>query len=189
MTQKNSSRINLEDTKALFPKFCFALHNQVFTIDCIMVYSEIKDAVLKLLNDTKLVVLATANRNGVVATAQVLIVNDGLKAYIMTDKKFEKALNISENPCVALSIGAFSFKGLARILGHPLKFKNIANKIKEKHLDSYNTYINIADEVLIEVRLTEARIWNLGNKDNKTKIIRKVDFEKEKAETINCDMN
>ena len=68
-----------------------------------MEYNQIKENILNVLDKTMFCVLATANKKGVVSACQMCLVNDGLKAYIQTDKNFEKISNIKENPFVAIN--------------------------------------------------------------------------------------
>jgi len=118
----------------------------------------------ELLEKTKYVVLATSNKDGVVSASQMCLVNDGLKVYFQTDINFEKVKNIKDNPNVAINVGAFYFKGIANIKGHPTNNPVFIEKIKEKHPRTYKEYTNLKNEVLIEVELSECRIWGLNNK-------------------------
>ena len=84
-----------------------------------MNYNDIEKQILSILDKTLFCVFATANSRGEISADQMTLVNDGLTVYIQTDKTFEKIKNIEENPNVAINIGAFSFKGVAKIVGHP----------------------------------------------------------------------
>ena len=153
-----------------------------------MEYEELINKVEKLLTNTKFVVLATANKEGVVSACQMCIVNDGLKVYFQTDSTFEKITNIKENPHVAITIGAFYFKGIAKIVGHPTANSDFIERIKEKHPETYAHYTNLPTEVLIEVDLIECKIWGIDNsKDiHNEEIIQVLDLNNKTRKQIIC---
>lgn len=154
-----------------------------------MKYEEIVQKITELFNLTKFATLAYANKKGVVGTAQMCVINDGLKVFMQTDKKFDKVKNIIENPNVAINIGAFNFKGTAKVAGHPKDNEIFIQKLKTKHLKTYEHYTNLDDEVLIEINLNEARIWGVdNNKDvHNQETILVVDFKNKTTRTIVCD--
>ena len=86
-------------------------------------------------------------------------------------------------------IKIYYFKGVAKIIGHPTKMPTFIEKIRQKHLKTYNHYTNLPSEVLIEVELTEARIWNVDtSKDvDKQETITVVNFKDKTLKTIVCD--
>lgn len=153
-----------------------------------MEYDELINKIERLLTNTKFVVLATANKEGVVSACQMCIVNDGLKVYFQTDSTFEKITNIKENPHVAINVGAFYFKGIAKIVGHPSTNSSFIEKIKEKHPETYAHYTNLPSEVLIEVELTECKIWGIDNsKDiHNQETIQVLDLKKKTKSQIIC---
>lgn len=154
-----------------------------------MNYKEIQEIILKVLEATKFCVLATANKKGVVSASQMCLVNDGLTVFFQTDSAFEKIQNIKENPHVAINCGAYYFKGLAKIVGHPTKNKLFIEKLKEKHLPTYEHYTNLANEVLIEIKLIECKIWGVNkvkNVNNQETIL-VVDLVSQKTKEIVCD--
>jgi len=154
-----------------------------------MEYKDVLNQIEEILARTKFAVLATANKEGIVSASQMSIVNDGLKIYFQTDSTFEKVKNIKENPNVAINIGAYYFKGIAKIAGHPTENKLFINELKEKHLKAYNSYTKLPNEVLIEIKLTEARIWGIDKqKDVDTQeTIQVVDLVNKKINTTICD--
>jgi general stress protein 26 len=125
-----------------------------------------KKDIVNRLENTKFAVLATADKYGNVSASQVCIVNEGLNVYIQTDRNFEKIKNIEQNKKVALNIGSMYFKGVAKILDHPTQNKKFIEKIKEKHPRTYKSYTNLPNEVLIRIKLTECKIWNVDSKEN-----------------------
>ncbi len=154
-----------------------------------MEYLDVESKILNLFEKTLFCTLATANKEGVVSASQVCLINDGLTIYIQTDKTFEKVQNIKQNPNVAINVGAYYFKGKAEIVGKPTENALFIEKIKAKHLDTYNHYTSLPNEVLIEVKLSEAKIWGGDNsKDiHNQETILVVDLINKKTNTIICD--
>ena len=150
-----------------------------------MKYNDIEKQILNILENSPFCVLATANKQGVISADQMCLVNDGLKVYIQTDKTFEKIENIKENPNVCLNLGAYSFKGIAKIVGHPLKNQTFIDKLKQRHLSTFNEYTSLPNEVLIEIELTECKIW--GSSGFEYKAITKVDLKNKRVKIIKCD--
>lgn len=149
-----------------------------------MNFESIEKQILEVLENTPYCAVATADKHGKISADQMCIVNDGMKVYLQTDKTFEKIKNISENPNVALNIGAYSFKGVATILGHPTTNTKFIEKLKQKHLSTFKEYTNLPNEVLIQIDLLECKIWG---SDGTQKTITKVDFKNHKIQVINCD--
>jgi len=125
-----------------------------------MVITKTKQQIIQLLESTRFATLATADQHGVVSTAQMCLINDGLIVLMQTDKNFVKVKNITQNPHVAFNIASHNFKGTAKTLGHPTSNPIFIEKMKSKHPSSYESYTNLANEVLIEIHLTEVRIWD-----------------------------
>lgn len=151
-----------------------------------MKYSELEPRILMILDKTPHLVLATANKSGVVSAVQMSFVHDGLTVFMQTDANFEKVKNIEENPHVALNLGSFYFKGTARILGKPTSNKEFIEKIKRKDPGTYAHYTNLPNEVLIEVRLTECKIFGIDSSTGE-ETIQVVNLKSKTVETIVCD--
>ncbi len=154
-----------------------------------MNYQEVESKILKHLESTAFCVLATVNKKGEVCASQMCLINDGLTVYVQTDKKFEKVKNITENANVAINAGAFYFKGTAKILGHPSGNARFIEKIKQKHLKTYENYTGLPNEVLIEINLSECKIWGGDNKKDvhNQESILLVDLIHKTLKTIVCD--
>ena len=153
-----------------------------------MEYIDFEKKIIDLFENTKFCVLATANKNGVVSASQVCLINDGLKLYFQTDRTFEKVRNILENPNVAINIGAYYFKGQAKVMEHPNNNDWFIDKIKTKHPETYKSYTNLPNEVLIEVELTEAKIWGGGSSDvHNQEIMIQMDLKNKNLKEIICD--
>jgi general stress protein 26 len=153
-----------------------------------MKYNEIVDRIVTMLGKTSHATLATADKNGIVSARSMAIVNEGLKVYMQTDRKFDKVKDIKENPNVAISFPCYSFKALAKIIGHPCDNKMFVEKLKAKHLKTYKSYTELPDEILIEIELIEAKIWGFENNNiHENEIITVVDFKNKKVSQIICD--
>lgn len=153
-----------------------------------MEYQELINKILRLLENTKYVILATANKKGIVSASKMCIVNDGLKIYIQTDNRFEKIQNIKENENVAINIDTVYFKGIARIIGHPSENKMFVEKMKEKHFETYENYTNLPNQVLIKIELTECRMWKFEVINGKREeIIKIVNLKDKSINNIICD--
>jgi general stress protein 26 len=152
-------------------------------------YNDAITKIKKILDLTQFCVLATANRNGIVSACQMCIVNDGLTVYFQTDKSFEKIKNIKENPNVAINLGAFYFKGKSKIIGRPADFPLFVEKLKAKHHETYEHYTNLPNEVLIEVQLTECKIWGVDTKKDihSQEIIQVINLQEKTIRSISCD--
>ncbi len=154
-----------------------------------MNYTDAIQKIETILSATKFATLATSNNKGIVSASQVCITNSGLKVWVQTDKTFEKIINIKQNNNVALNVGAYYFKGIATIVGHPTQYSEFINLIKQKHPETYASYTNLPNEVLVEIELTEARIWGIDNsKDvHNQETILVVDLKNKTTNTIVCD--
>lgn len=154
-----------------------------------MTYENMIEKLLNLFNATKFCTLATANNKGEVSASQICLINDGLTLYFQTDKTFEKIQNIKENNKVSINCGAFYFKGKATIEGHPTNNLKFIELIKEKHIDTFNHYTKLPNEVLVRVDLTEAKIWGVDtSKDvHNQETIAILNFETKEIKTIICD--
>lgn len=152
-------------------------------------YNKIINDIIEKLENAKFAVLATSDKAGNISATQMCIINDGLDVYFQTDSKFEKVKNIKENDKVAINIGSYYFKGIATISGHPTKFPKYIEKLKVKYPQTYASYSNLKDEVLITVKLTQCKIW--GNDSSKSldeqETILAVDLINKKIDKITCD--
>lgn len=153
-----------------------------------MEYEKLINKILTLLENTKYVVLATANKSGIVSASKMCIVNEGLKIYIQTDNRFKKTQNIKENENIAINIDSVYFKGKAKIIGHPNNNKIFVKKMKEKHIETYENYTDLPNQVLIEIELTECRMWRFEIiNGNREEIIKIINLKKQTVENIICD--
>ena len=110
-------------------------------------YEQYVKQIENVLRNTEIAILATQDNDLIHARAMCLV-NDGLKVYMQTDKTFNKVAEIQKNENVALNVGEPK--------GNPW----FLEEFKKKHLKSYEKYTNLPNEVLIEIDLTECRIWS-----------------------------
>ena len=122
-------------------------------------YEQYVKQIENVLRNTEIAILATQDNDLIHARAMCLV-NDGLKVYMQTDKTFNKVAEIQKNENVALNVGAYNFIGKAKIVGEPKGNPWFLEEFKKKHLKSYEKYTNLPNEVLIEIDLTECRIWS-----------------------------
>lgn len=154
-----------------------------------MNFDEIKNKLVELLSTSKHCVFSTSNAKGEIDSASMCLINDGLTIYLQTDSSFEKVKNIKENPNVAINIGAYSFKGKATIVGKPSDNEFFISQMKVKQKTAYKLYTNLPSEVLIEVKLSKAKIWQSKEDLNKNLVesIISIDFSKKTITETICD--
>lgn len=153
-----------------------------------MEYELLFQKIINLLSKTDYVVLATASKDGIVTASQMCVIADGTTLYFQTDEKFEKAQNIMENPNVAITIGNVYFKGQANIIGHPTENQFFIERMKEHHYQTYENYTCLPNQILIEVKLTECRIWGIWKNDiYKEEAIQILNLGDKKLTKIKCD--
>lgn len=150
--------------------------------------------IIKLLSKTNYVVLATASKDGIVTASKMCVISNGTTLYFQTDSNFEKARNIIDNPNVAITIENIYFKGQATIVGHPSKNHFFVEKMKQRHYQTYENYTHLPNQVLIEVKLTECRIWGIWQNENendhnivKEESIKILNLKKKQLTKIKCD--
>jgi putative ubiquitin-RnfH superfamily antitoxin RatB of RatAB toxin-antitoxin module len=71
------------------------------------------------------------------------------------------------------------------------------NKMKQEHFETYENYTNLPNQILIEVELTECRIWGIYNslsnceskieESSREEIIKVLDLKKKTLRNITCD--
>ena len=151
-----------------------------------MDFEIIKKNIENHLRESIFCTFATANKKGEICACKMCIVNDGLKVYLQTDSSFEKVNNIKQNKNVAINCGAYYFKGIANILGHPKDYEFFIDKFKEKHPKSFQSYTNLKSEVLIEVKLLECKIWGYEKQDEK-EVLLVVNLQDKSISKVICD--
>ncbi len=149
-----------------------------------MEYEILHQKIIELLSKTNYVVLATSSLDGVVSASKMCMISKGTTVYFQTSLGFEKTKNIMENPNVAITINNIYFKGQAAIVGTPSSNEYFVNQMKIKHYKTYENYTNLPNQILIEVKLTECRLWGIWNGEESIKIL---DLNNKQLTKIKCD--
>ena len=144
-------------------------------------YPEALKKYLSTLTNNKEWVLATSYKNQVTARMVSTVCIDD-KLFFQTDKKFQKYIQIINNPNVAMCIGNCTIEGIASDKGHPL---NIINEIfvkqyKTQHSSSFQKYSKKKDEVVIEINPKKVKYWEYDTDGKPWQI--EIDLEKQKVE-------
>jgi general stress protein 26 len=123
-------------------------------------FNELKAEIIKILNNTCDMVLATSYKDKVMART-MNIVNDELKLFCQTDKFFFKSDQIVNNPFVALCINNLQIEGSAKITGHPVLEENrkFSELFKQKHPAAFEKYSKLVTETVIEIQPTIITLW------------------------------
>jgi general stress protein 26 len=123
-------------------------------------YAKLEREVVKLLEKTKLMVLATC-ADDQVAARTMSCVSDGVTIYCQTGGSSTKCGQIAKNANVALCAGNMQIEGTASVMGHPLAEENgrFVELYKKKHARSFKLYAHLQDEVVIQVKPTKVTLW------------------------------
>ena len=142
------------------------------------------EQIKQLLGKTCYAILSTANKKGVVSASSMAFVAEGPNVYFQTDRSYEKYQNILENRNVAITINNTYFKGEAEVLGSPLDNDKFVELMKQKHLQTFENYSSLPNQVLIVVKLTEGRIWGIVDKEEQILVL---DFVNNSLRKIKCE--
>ncbi|MCA1039604.1 pyridoxamine 5'-phosphate oxidase family protein [Bacillus infantis] len=129
-----------------------------------MTNNDVKDKVLKILEDNKIGTLATV-KNNKPHTRYMTFFNDELKLYTATSKETDKTEEIEENPNVHILIG-YDGEGLGdeylEIEGRASV--NASEDLKEKvwndHLKPWFDGPNDPNYIVLEIQPTDVRVMN-----------------------------
>ncbi|MGD6855172.1 pyridoxamine 5'-phosphate oxidase family protein [Bacillus infantis] len=129
-----------------------------------MTNNDVKDKVLKILEDNKIGTLATVKSNKP-HTRYMTFFNDELKLYTATSKETDKTEEIEENPNVHILIG-YDGEGLGdeylEIEGRASV--NASEELKEKvwndHLKPWFDGPNDPNYIVLEIQPTDVRVMN-----------------------------
>ncbi|MGD6875452.1 pyridoxamine 5'-phosphate oxidase family protein [Bacillus infantis] len=129
-----------------------------------MTNNDVKDKVLKILEDNKIGTLATV-KNNKPHTRYMTFFNDELKLYTATSKETDKTEEIEENPNVHILIG-YDGEGLGdeylEIEGRASV--NASEELKEKvwndHLKPWFDGPNDPNYIILEIQPTDVRVMN-----------------------------
>ncbi|WP_366162668.1 pyridoxamine 5'-phosphate oxidase family protein [Bacillus infantis] len=129
-----------------------------------MTNNDVKEKVLKILEDNKIGTLATVKSNKP-HTRYMTFFNDELKLYTATSKETDKTEEIEENPNVHILIG-YDGEGLgdAYLEIEGRASVNASEKLKEKvwndHLKPWFDGPNDPNYIVLEIQPTDVRVMN-----------------------------
>ncbi len=112
------------------------------------------------LGDSGIIVLATASEDEPTVRSMSYVMVEG-KLYFQTESTMEKAIQMKQNPKVALCQSNIAIKGTAASRGRILSEKNAAvmELYKKKHRGSYDAYSHMETGELYEVTPTFITVW------------------------------
>ncbi|NHJ05403.1 MAG: pyridoxamine 5'-phosphate oxidase family protein [Candidatus Heimdallarchaeota archaeon] len=130
-------------------------------------FNEFKTQIIKTLNESRHIVLATSANNRV-STRTVSFANDDLVIYIISWDHNLKINQIKENPLVALCLNNIQIEGIAELINRPTDDKNneIQNIYRKKFSEIFvNTFFKIPE--LITIKIVPNRIVKFENFHNR----------------------
>ena len=86
-------------------------------------YDETRERIAQEIRKYPRLYLATSEGD-LVTVRHMLIVSEGLKIWLMTDKKTRKCKQIAGNPNVAIAGPELQIEGVASLKGHPMDEEN-----------------------------------------------------------------
>ena len=141
----------------------------------------------RFLNQVPNMYLATTSKDGRPSIRQMSILYYNEKIYFQTSSSFDKTEELLGQKYVALGAGAYSLKGKAKMLGKPKDNPKIMENFAKKHRAAYESYSFLDDEVLFEVELFEAKVWNGKDKEyGGRETITTIDLIKHQTSYIFC---
>ncbi len=125
-----------------------------------MDYSIELQKVFNQLGEAGIIVLATSSEDIPAARSMSYVLKDG-KIYFQTESDFEKALQMKQNPNVALCQSNIAIKGTAISRGRVMSEANtsVMDLYKKWHRGSYDAYSHMEKAELYEVTPTFITLW------------------------------
>ncbi len=116
--------------------------------------------VFKQLGDSGIIVLATSSEDIPTVRSMSYVVVEG-KIYFQTESAMEKAVQMKQNPKVALCQNNIAIKGTAKCRGRILSEENakIMELYKKRHRGSYDAYSHMEKGELYEITPNFITIW------------------------------
>lgn len=127
-------------------------------------YNELENKVYKLLEQKKIMVLATSYKDKVTARSMNCIIHDK-KIYFQTDYELEKFEQIKNNNNVALCADNIRITGKAVIKSNPMneECKFFADKYSIVHNGSFKAYSHKKETIVVEVIIEKVTLWEYDN--------------------------
>jgi len=111
-------------------------------------YSALADEIVKMLESTQTMTLATCSDNKVTARTMAII-NNGLTILFQTSGLSEKNRQLTVNPNVAFSVGNMQVEAVARVTKTPSETQAFIEKYKVKYPQYFDKYSGMPDEVTV----------------------------------------
>lgn len=121
-------------------------------------YNELEQEILKMLGESKTMVLATSSGNRVTARAMSCIFR-GLKILFQMSTLSTKGQQIMDNHQVALCFSNLQVEGTATILGHPYEVDYFKENYSRLHAGSFKTYSGKTSNRVVEVTPSVMTLW------------------------------
>lgn len=128
-----------------------------------MYITEIEE-ILKLIKTKPIMVLSTSYKD-IITSRNMSVVTVDDKIYCQTDKKMVKAVQISKNDNVSLCADNIQITGKAKIIGKWTENEGTLLEYRKVHNNSYEKYRNVADEIVIEIKINTVKIWEYINQE------------------------
>ncbi|MFX0171623.1 MAG: pyridoxamine 5'-phosphate oxidase family protein [Candidatus Hodarchaeota archaeon] len=118
-------------------------------------YLELKDKIIKFLEERRAIVLDTSADNRVTART-VSFVSEELQIFFWSYRNHTKFYQIQENPKVALSRDNLQIEGISELKGSVLDPENedYLEKYRKKFPQEYERYVDEPDMILVTVKPT-----------------------------------
>lgn len=128
-------------------------------------YAALRAAVKARLAAQRTLTLATSWQDDVTART-VYCCSQGLTAYILTSRAYDKYRQLQKNPRAALCFDNVQLKGAARLLGHPAQAENEALlRACPQFCDAFWHWSRYKNAALLAIDVTEAELWQDGGRE------------------------
>jgi len=121
-------------------------------------YTALKAEIIKLLENTQTMTLATCSENRVTARSMAII-NNGLNILFQTSGLSEKIKQLTANPNIAFSTGNIQVEAVAQLTKDPGEVQAFINKYKVKYPQYFSTYSGMPDEVTVVCKPTRFALY------------------------------
>lgn len=125
-------------------------------------YITLSEEVIKALEVTQTITLATCSGNKVTART-MSIVNNGLTILFQTGGYSEKTERMRQNPNVAFAVSNMQVEAIAQICRHPNENQLFLDKYKAKYPQYHALYTDMPDEVLVIATPTKFSLYKYIN--------------------------
>lgn len=120
--------------------------------------------IIEDLSKFKDMVLATSYNDKVTARSVSIIVNNE-KIYFQTANTMEKYYQLTHNCNVGLTKGFYQIEGIAKSIGKWEQHPMLCQQYQAVHPSSYQNYGQLPEEEVIEVTITNIKLWTYEGAD------------------------